>query len=160
SPLAYSAVALRGGALDYTPCQLDLLASFVQTGGGLLMPRGPGCVGFGGWYGTSGGGVMPVTTDPRTDVTLPLLALGMVIDGSHTMATGSPSKIELAKEGAIQVVELAYQEDLLGLIAFSDEASTRWVFELRPATERGKREMLQGILGIGTGGGTVLGPAY
>src|SRR5690606_5970871 len=55
---------------------------------------------------------------------------------------------------------LAYREDLLGLIAFSDESSTRWVFELRPATERGKREMLQGILALGTSGGTVLEPAY
>lgn len=160
SPLAYSAVVLRGGALDYTPGQLDLLASFVQTGGGLLMTGGPESFGFGGWYRTPVEAVLPVTTDLRTEVTLPLVALVMVIDRSQSMATGSPSKIELAKEGAIQVVELAYQEDLLGLIAFSDEASTRWVFELRPATERGKREMLQGILGIGTGGGTVLGPAY
>ncbi len=160
SPLAYSAVVLRGGALDYTPGQLDLLASFVQTGGGLLMTGGPESFGFGGWYRTPVEEVLPVTTDLRTEVTLPLVALVMVIDRSQSMATGAPSKIELAKEGAIQVVELAYQEDLLGLIAFSDEASTRWVFELRPATERGKREMLQGILGLGTGGGTVLGPAY
>jgi len=160
SPLAYSAIALRGGAADFTPGQLDLLARFVQTGGGLLMTGGPESFGFGGWYRTPVEEILPVTTDLRTEVTLPLVALVMVVDRSQSMATGSPSKIELAKEGAIQVVELAYQEDLLGLIAFSDEASTRWVFELRPATERGKREMLQGILGVGTGGGTVLGPAY
>ncbi len=160
SPLAYSAVVVRGGALAFTPGQLDLLASFVQTGGGLLMTGGPESFGFGGWYRTPVEDVLPVTTDLRTEVTLPLVALVMVIDRSQSMATGSPSKIELAKEGAIQVVELAYEEDLLGLIAFSDESSTRWVFELRPATERGKREMLQGILGLGTGGGTVLGPAY
>jgi Ca-activated chloride channel family protein len=160
SPLAYSAVVLRAGAMAFTPGQLDLLASFVQAGGGLLMTGGPESFGFGGWYRTPVEDVLPVTTDLRTEVTLPLVALVMVIDRSQSMATGSPSKIELAKEGAMQVVELAYEEDLLGLIAFSDEASTRWVFELRPATERGKREMLQGILGLGTGGGTVLGPAY
>src|SRR5690606_21062133 len=160
SPLAYSAIALRGGAADFTPGQLDLLARFVQTGGGLLLTGRPESFGFGGWYRTPVEEILPVTTDLRTEVTLPLVALVMVVDRSQSMATGSPSKIELAKEGAIQVVELAYQEDLLGLIAFSDEACTRWVFELRPATERGKREMLQGILGIGTGGGTVLGPAY
>ncbi len=160
SPLAYSAVVVRAGAPDFTPGQLDLLAAFVETGGGLLMTGGPQSFGFGAWYRTPVEAVLPVTTDLRTEVTLPLVALVMVIDRSQSMATGSPSKIELAKEGAIQVVELAYHEDLLGLIAFSDEASTRWVFELRPATERGKREMLQGILGIGTGGGTVLGPAY
>ena len=135
----YSAIALRGGAADFTPGQLDLLAQFVQTGGGLLMTGGPESFGFGGWYRTPVEEILPVTTDLRTEVTLPLVALVMVVDRSQSMATGSPSKIELAKEGAIQVVELAYQEDLLGLIAFSDEASTRWVFELRPATERGDR---------------------
>ena len=46
-------------------------------------------------------------------------------------------KIDLAREGAISVVELAYQDDLLGLIAFSDASSAEWVFELRPATDRG-----------------------
>jgi hypothetical protein len=76
------------------------------------------------------------------------------------MSTGSPSKIDLAKEGAIGVVELAYQDDLLGMVVFSDADSAQWVFELRQATERGKREMLNAILGITTSGGTVLEPAY
>jgi len=160
APLAYSAVVIRGSAAQFTPGQLDLLRAFVDNGGGLLMTGGPESFGFGAWYRTPVEDVLPVTTDLRTEVSLPLVALVMVVDRSQSMATGSPSKIELAKEGAIQVVELAYQDDLLGLVAFSDAASTRWVFELRPATERGKREMLQGILGIGTSGGTVLGPAY
>lgn len=160
APLPYSAVVVRGSAAQFTPGQLDLLRAFVDDGGGLLMTGGPESFGFGAWYRTPVEEVLPVTTDLRTEVTLPLVALVMVVDRSQSMATGSPSKIELAKEGAIQVVELAYQDDLLGLIAFSDAASTRWVFELRQATERGKREMLQGILGIGTAGGTVLEPAY
>ena len=160
APLAYSAVVVRGSAAQFTPGQLDMLRAFVDNGGGLLMTGGPESFGFGAWYRTPVEDVLPVTTDLRTEVSLPLVALVMVVDRSQSMATGSPSKIELAKEGAIQVVELAYHDDLLGLVAFSDAASTRWVFELRPATERGKREMLQGILGIGTSGGTVLGPAY
>ena len=160
SPLAYCAVVVRGSAAQFTPGQLDLLRGFVDNGGGLMMTGGPESFGFGAWYRTPVEDILPVTTDLRTEVSLPLVALVMVVDRSQSMATGSPSKIELAKEGAIQVVELAYQDDLLGLMVFSDVASTRWVFELRPATERGKREMLQGILGIGTSGGTVLGPAY
>ncbi|HET8985780.1 MAG TPA: VWA domain-containing protein [Trueperaceae bacterium] len=160
SPLSYSAVVVRGSAAQFTPGQLDLLRAFVDNGGGLMMTGGPESFGFGAWYRTPVEEILPVTTDLRTEVSLPLVALVMVVDRSQSMATGAPSKIELAKEGAIQVVELAYQDDLLGLMVFSDVASTRWVFELRPATERGKREMLQGILGIGTSGGTVLGPAY
>lgn len=160
APLAYSAVVLRGSAGDFTPGQLELLRAFVENGGGLMMTGGPESFGFGAWYRTPVEEILPVTTDLRTEVTLPLVALVMVVDRSQSMASGNPSKIELAKEGAIQVVELAYFEDLLGLIVFSDTASTSWAFELRPATERGKREMLQAILNIGTGGGTVLEPAY
>lgn len=160
APINYSAVVVRGSAAMFTPGQLELLRAFVQNGGGLMMTGGPESFGFGAWYRTSIEDVLPVTTDLRTEVTLPLVALVMVVDRSQSMASGNPSKIELAKEGAIQVVELAYFEDLLGLIVFSDEASTTWAFDLRPATERGKREMLQAILDIGTGGGTVLEPAY
>src|SRR5699024_6244505 len=82
----------------------------------------------------------------------------LIIDRSQSMSAGNPSRLELAKEGAIAVVELAFEQDLLGLLAFSDRSE--WIFRLRPATERGKREMLQHILGLTTSGGTILGPAY
>ena len=104
--------------------------------------------------------ILPVNTDLRTEVELPLVALVIVLDRSQSMSTGNPSKIDLAKEGAISVVDLAYQDDLLGLIVFSDSASTDWAFNLRRATDRGKREMLNAILSIDTQGGTVLEPAY
>ena len=160
APLPYGAVIVRGSSAQFTAGQLDLLRSFVDAGGGLLMTGGPDSFGFGAWYRTAVEDVLPVTTDLRTEVSLPLVALVMVIDRSQSMASGRPAKIELAKEGALQVVELAYQEDLLGLIAFSDGPGTRWIFELRQASERGKREMAAGILSLGTSGGTVLEPAY
>ncbi|MFA5551907.1 MAG: VWA domain-containing protein, partial [Trueperaceae bacterium] len=160
APLPYGAVVVRGSSGQFTTGQLELLRDFVDGGGGLLMTGGPESFGFGAWYRTAVEEVLPVTTDLRTEVALPLVALVMVIDRSQSMASGRPAKIELAKEGALQVVELAYQEDLLGLIAFSDGPGTSWVFELRQASERGKLEMAQGILSIGTSGGTVLEPAY
>jgi len=160
APLSYGAVVVRGSSSQFTGGQLELLRAYVQGGGGLLMTGGPESFGFGAWYRTAVEEVLPVTTDLRTEVALPLVAMVMVVDRSQSMASGRPAKIELAKEGALQVVELAYQDDLLGLIAFSDGAGTRWVFELRPASERGKREMAQGILSLGTSGGTVLEPAY
>lgn len=160
APIDASAVVLRGSAARFTPGQLELLRQYVENGGGLWMTGGPESFGLGGWYRTPVEDVLPVTTDLRTEVSLPLVALVIVLDRSQSMSAGSPSKIELAKQGAVQVVDLAYKDDLLGLITFSDPASTHWVFELRPATERGKREMLAGILDIDTGGGTVLGPAY
>jgi uncharacterized membrane protein len=160
TPLAYSAIILRENAGQFTPGQLDLLQRYVENGGGLMMSGGPSSFGFGAWYRTPVEEVLPVNTDLRTEVELPLVALIIVMDRSQSMSTGNPSKIELAKEGAISVVDLAYQDDLLGLIAFSDQSSTEWVFGLRQATERGKREMLNAILNISTQGGTVLFPAY
>ena len=160
APLDAGAVVLRGSAAQFTPGQLELLKQYVESGGGLWMTGGPHSFGLGGWYRTPIEDVLPVTTDVRTEVTLPQVAMVIILDRSQSMSAGSPSKLELAKQGAVKVVELAYQEDLIGLIAFSDPSSTSWVFHLRKATERGKREMLQGILGITTAGGTVLGPAY
>ncbi|MCC6310956.1 MAG: VWA domain-containing protein [Trueperaceae bacterium] len=159
-PLAYSAVVVRGSSGQFSQTQLALLAQYVKDGGGLLMTGGPDSFGFGAWYRTPVEDVLPVTTDLRTEVSLPLVALVMVIDRSQSMATGRPAKIDLAKDGAAQVVDLAYEQDLLGLIAFSDGPGTRWVFQLRQATERGKREMAAGIYSLDTGGGTVLAPAY
>jgi len=160
APLDAGAVVLRGSAAQFTPGQLELLKQYVESGGGLWMTGGPHSFGLGGWYRTPVEDVLPVTTDVRTEVSLPQVAMVIILDRSQSMSAGSPPKLELAKQGAVKVVELAYQEDLIGLIAFSDPSSTDWVFQLRKATERGKREMLQGILGITTAGGTVLGPAY
>jgi Ca-activated chloride channel homolog len=160
APMEASAVVVRGSAAQFTTGQLQLLKQYVENGGGLWMTGGPHSFGLGGWYRTPVEDVLPVTTDVRTKVSLPQVAMVIVLDHSQSMSAGSPSKLELAKQGAVKVVELAYQDDLIGLIAFSDPSSTNWVFHLRKATERGKRVMLQGILGITTAGGTVLGPAY
>lgn len=153
-----SAVVVRASATAFTPAQLEGLADWVDDGGGLLMTGGPESFGLGGWFRTPVEAVLPVDSDLRSDVRIPLVALVMVLDTSQSMATGSPSKIALARQGAAEVVELAFERDLLGLIAFSDDA--RWAFELRPATTRGKLEMLSAVRGLGTSGGTVLGPAF
>lgn len=158
APLPYSAVAIRGAARDFTAGQHELLRQYVENGGGLLMTGGPDSFGFGGWFRTPVEETLPVTTDLRTEVEIPLVALVLIIDRSQSMSAGNPSRLELAKEGAISVVELAFEQDLLGLLAFSDRSE--WIFRLRPATERGKREMLELILGLATSGGTILGPAY
>lgn len=160
SPLRYSAVVLREGASNFTTGQLELLRSYVENGGGLLMTGGPQSFGFGGWYRTPVEEVLPVDTDLRTEVELPLVALVMVLDRSQSMNTGNPTRLELAKEGVIGVIDLAYQDDLLGLIVFSDATSTEWAFRLRPATAQGKREMLAATLAVQPQGGTILAPAY
>jgi Ca-activated chloride channel homolog len=160
APFDPSAVVLRAGAGSFAPGQLELLARYVDQGGGLLMTGGPEAFGLGGWYRTPVEAVMPVASDVRTEVTVPQVAMVMVLDISMSMSAGNPSRLELAKQGVIDVVDLAYQDDLLGLIVFSDPSLTRWVFELRPATDSGKRAMLESTLAIQAQGGTVLKPGY
>ncbi len=160
APFEPGAVVLRAGAGDFTPGQLELLARYVDQGGGLLMTGGPDAFGLGGWYRTPVEAVLPVASDVRTEITAPQVAMVIVLDVSQSMAAGDPSRLELAKRGAIDVVDLAYETDLLGLLAFSDPGTTRWVFDLRPATDAGKRTMLDAILAIQPQGGTVLAPAY
>ncbi len=156
--LPYGAVILRKGAESFSIGQLELLKQYVKSGGGLMMTGGPESFGFGNWYRTPVEEILPVNTDLRAEVVVPLVAMIMVLDSSQSMAAGNPSKIELAKQGATSVIELAYKEDLLGLITFSDRE--RWVFHLRKATERGKQEMQEATLNISADGGTVLAPAY
>ncbi|MBS3966026.1 MAG: VWA domain-containing protein [Truepera sp.] len=157
-PLNYSAIVLRAGAQAFTPGQLVLLRDYVSNGGGLLMTGGPESFGLGAWYRTPVEEVLPVNSNLRTDVEIPLVAMVLVIDRSQSMAAGRPTRLALAQQGAIDVVDLAYQEDLLGLIVFSDQSE--WVFPLRQATEQGKREMVAKILGIELQGGTIFEPAY
>ncbi len=158
SPLNYSAIVLRESAGAFTPGQLELLGSYVTEGGGLLMTGGPDSFGLGGWYRTPVEAVLPVNTDLRTDVEVPLVALVIVMDVSQSMTAGSPSRLELAKEGAVGVVDLAYERDMLGFITFSDRAE--WVFRPRAATLQGKREMSAAILNIQPQGGTIFEASY
>lgn len=160
TPLDYGAVVIRGGVDDFSSGQLELLARYVDQGGGLLMTGSPSGFGLGGWYRTPLDAVLPVASDVRTDVTLPQVAMVIVLDISMSMTAGNPSRLEIAKRGALDVVDLAHQDDLIGLVVFSDPALTRFVFDLRRATDRGKLEMRDAILGIEAQGGTILLPGY
>jgi Ca-activated chloride channel homolog len=157
-PFVYSAVVLRENARAFTPGQLELLEDFVRGGGGLFMTGGEASFGLGDWYRTPVEGVLPVSTDLRTAVDFPLVAIVIVLDRSTSMTAGRPTRISLARQGAIDLVELAHSDDLIGLITF--DSDYEWHFKPRQATERGKREMLEAILRITPQGGTIVGPAY
>lgn len=156
--LDYSAIVIRASSGVFSQGQLELLERYVLEGGGLLMTGSNDAFGLGAWYRTPVERVLPVHTDLRNDVTLPLVALVMIIDQSNSMGTGRPAKIELAKEGAIRVIELAYEQDRLGLMTFSDAYD--WVFEPRRSSRAAKEAMINAVLEVDVEGGTVLTPAY
>lgn len=156
APITASAVVIRSDAAAFTSSQLEQISDWVESGGGLWMTGGPTSFGLGGWQRTPVDTLLPVDSDVPDEAYLPLVGLVLVLDVSQSMDVGSPTKISLARRGAAEVVDLAYERDLVGLVAFSD--TSRWAFTLRPATSRGKLEMAQAIASLTADGGTVLRP--
>ncbi len=159
-PLSASAIILRGAATDYSRGQLQLLERFVNDGGGLMLTGGKKSFGLGGWARTKIEDLLPVASDLRTRVDVPLVAMVMIVDRSLSMmgSSGNAQKLELALEGVSNVIELANPKDLLGLITFSD--TPKWVFKPVRATESNKLQMFRAVQEVQPEGGTILEPAY
>ena len=160
-PLSYSAVFLRQSATAFSRGQLELLRRFVEDGGGVMMTGGPASYGLGGWARSPLEAVMPVQSDLRTRVDVPLVAMVAVVDRSLSMAGsggGPDQKLGLALEGVSNVIELAGERDFLGVVTFSD--SVKWVFKPTRATDSNKLQMLRALDGVQAEGGTILEPAF
>jgi uncharacterized membrane protein len=159
--MAYSAVFLRQNATAFTRPQLEVLRRFVEDGGGVMMTGGPASFGLGGWARSPLEAVMPVQSDLRTRVDIPLVAMVAVVDRSLSMAGtggGPDQKLGLALEGVGNVIELAGERDFLGMVTFSD--SPKWVFKPTRASENNKLQMLRALDGVQAEGGTILEPAF
>lgn len=161
-PFSPQAVVVRAAATDFSLGQLQLLESYVQEGGGLMLTGGPKSFGMGGWSRTPVDGTLPVASDLRTRVDVPLVAMVMIVDRSLSMqgagGVSGGSKLGLAIEGVSNVIELANDRDQLGLVTFSDSA--QWIFKPTRATESNKLQMVRAVAGIESNGGTILEPAY
>jgi Ca-activated chloride channel homolog len=159
-PLSASAIIVRGAATDYSRGQLQLLERFVNDGGGFMLTGGAKSFGLGGWARTKLEELMPVASDLRTRVDVPLVAMVMIVDRSLSMmgSSGNAQKLELALEGVSNVIELANPKDLLGLITFSD--TPKWVFKPVRATDANKLQMIRAVQDVQPEGGTILEPAY
>ena len=168
-PLAYSAVFVRAAATltedqgtALTRSQQELLRRYIEDGGGVMLTGGDQSFGLGGWNRSPLEASLPVSSDLRTRVDVPLVSMVMVVDRSLSMVgTGGSSnsqKLGLALEGVANVVELANERDFLGLIVFSD--TPQWIFKPTRANESNKIQMLRAIETIEAVGGTIVAPAY
>ena len=158
APLRYAAVVLRSPSEAISEGQHLLLADYVRRGGGLLMSGGEGGFGLSGWYRSPVAEVLPVELELPSEVAIPQVAIVLVMDRSGSMRADRPTRMSLALRGAIDLVENAHESDLIGLVAFDHHY--QWVFRPRPATPRGKQEMIAAIRQLAPGGGTIVGPAY
>ena len=144
--------------------QMEVLERYVRDmGGGVLMLGGEKSFGAGGYYRTPLEKILPVDMDVPTKVSIPSLAMIMVIDRSDSMGSsvsGAPSsgfgdrttKLEVAKIAAFSSMKLLNPFDQVGVLAFNAE----WDWSV-PMSEAGKREQIAGRLAALThGGGTDL----
>jgi uncharacterized membrane protein/Mg-chelatase subunit ChlD len=144
--------------------QMEVLERYVQDmGGGVLMLGGEKSFGAGGYYRTPLEKILPVDMDIPTKMSIPSLAMVMVIDRSDSMG-GSVSgattprfddrttKLEVAKIAAFSAIKLLNPFDQVGVLGFN--ADWEWTV---PMSEAGKREQIASRLAALThSGGTDL----
>jgi Ca-activated chloride channel homolog len=149
--LKYDAVVLDNApGLGVSLAKMEAIEKYVRDGGGgLIMLGGDRSFGAGGYYRTPVERALPVNMDVPAKMTIPSLALMLVIDKSDSMggyigdasrgvrpAQGT-TKLELAKMASFSAITLLNPFDQVGLVAFNTD--TEWII---PLTEAGDRERI------------------
>jgi Mg-chelatase subunit ChlD len=157
---AYEAVVLANvhGA-DLRRDQMQALKRYVaESGRGLVLIGGERTFGLGEYADTPLEEALPVTVQPPEREQASSLALVLVVDRSGSMSgsdTGDrrTTRMELAKEGAIQAVETLKEGDQVGVVSF--DYTPRWVAEVRTVRGPGDvRAVADRIATVQPDGGT------
>ncbi|MEM8857158.1 MAG: VWA domain-containing protein [Chloroflexota bacterium] len=151
----YSTIVLANVNAKYlSPRKMEALATYTRDlGGGLVAVGGPEAFGMGGWFRTPIEAALPVKMQIEDEERFPAVSMVIVIDRSGSMGIqeGSLTKIQLAAEGAVRVVELLNDFDDITVIPV-DTAPNNPIGPL-PASQRG--QAIQQIRRIGAGGGGI-----
>lgn len=157
----YDLVVLQDVPADAIPERVqDNIAAHVRDmGGGLIMIGGPSSFGSGGWMGTPIEPILPVKLDIGEKLIERRTAIVLVLDSSGSMSAsvgGSfKSQQQIANAAAAMAVRSLGQNDLVGVIQFSNDAS--WVSPL--AVNDKPAETAAAIESITPGGGTNIPPS-
>lgn len=156
----YSAVILHDlSALRLSSRQMQQIAHFVRDlGGGLAAIGGRHSFGLGGYFQTPLEDALPVSMDTPQQLIMPSLAMVLVIDRSGSMSEtqgGKATKLDLAKEAALGVLDVLHDADLVGVLTF--ESTFTWTVPLQPASDR--QLFATEIASLQADGGTDLYPA-
>ncbi len=149
-----SVVLVNVNAKNLSPRKMELLQSYVRDlGGGLVVVGGPQSYGMGGYYGTALEETLPVDMQIKDQERFPSVSIVIVIDrsGSMGMQEGGLTKIQLAAEGAVRVVELLNDFDEITVLPV-DTAPDNPIGPL-PASD--KERAIGLIRQIGAGGGGI-----
>lgn len=158
--LAYESVVLANvHGSDLRRDQMAVLQRYVaERGRGLVVLGGDRTFGLGDYAGTPLEETLPVAVQPPDREQAASLALLLVVDRSGSMLTADTvdrrtTRMELAKEGAIQAVEALQVGDQVGVIGF--DYMPRWIASMRPIRDpQDARAVNERIATIQPDGGT------
>ncbi len=151
----YSSVILVNvNAKNLSPRKMETLQSYVRDlGGGLVVVGGPQSYGMGGYFRTPLEEMLPVEMQIKDQERFPSVSIVIVIDRSGSMGAqeGGVTKIQLAAEGAVRVVELLNDFDEIAVFPVDTQPDNP--IGPLPASER--EEAINLIRQIGAGGGGI-----
>ena len=152
---SYDSVLLANvNAKGLSPRKMEALQSYVRDlGGGLVVSGGPESYGMGGYFRTPLEKVLPVDMQIEDQERFPSVSIVIVMDRSGSMAVreGGATKIQLAAEGAVRVVELLNDLDEITVIPVDTEPDQT----IGPVAAVDRVEITGRIRQIGAGGGGI-----
>ncbi|MCA9928610.1 MAG: VWA domain-containing protein, partial [Anaerolineales bacterium] len=147
-------VLVNVNAKNLSPRKMAVLQSYVRDlGGGLVAVGGPTSYGMGGYFGTALEETLPVDMQIKDQERFPSVSIVIVIDRSGSMGAqeGGLTKIQLAAEGAVRVVELLNDFDEITVIPVDTQPDN----PIGPLPASDKETAVNLIRQIGAGGGGI-----
>ncbi|MCH9670436.1 MAG: VWA domain-containing protein [Gammaproteobacteria bacterium] len=141
--------------LDLTLAKMALLEQFVRdSGAGVISIGGSKAYGAGGYYGTPLEALLPVNMDIKTDVSIPITAVNILIDKSGSMSAEvqGRQKLAIAKRAALAAIEVLNPLDKIGVLAF--DSAFEWT--VAPTLAGEQRAIADSLSRMSVGGGTEL----
>lgn len=149
-----SIVLVNVNAKNLSPRKMATLQTYVRDlGGGLLVVGGPQSYGMGGYFGTALEETLPVDMQIKDQERFPSVSIVIVIDrsGSMGMQEGGLTKIQLAAEGAVRVVQLLNDFDEITVIPVDTQPDN----PIGPLPATAREQAIDLIRQIGAGGGGI-----
>ena len=147
-------VLVNVNAKNLSPRKMETLQSYVRDlGGGLVAIGGPESYGMGGYFRTPLEETLPVDMQIKDQERFPSVSIVIVIDRSGSMGQqeGGLTKIQLAAEGAVRVVELLNDFDEISVIPVDTQPDN----PIGPLPASQREEAIALIRQIGAGGGGI-----
>lgn len=149
-----SIVLVNVNAKHLSPRKMAALQSYVRDlGGGLVAVGGPQSYGMGGYFRTPLEEALPVEMQIKDQERFPSVSIVIVIDRSGSMGVqeGGLTKIQLAAEGAVRVVQLLNDFDEITVIPVDTAPNN----PIGPISVAQRNEAIALIRQISAGGGGI-----